>query len=56
MDKKGMYIQKKLMLWGFSIGLPLNLLSLVPGGYFEIPVRFLFAPVLTFGYIGLIAG
>ncbi|GAK13614.1 DUF418 domain-containing protein [Geomicrobium sp. JCM 19039] len=55
MDKKGILIQKKLMFWGFGIGLPLNLLSLVPGGYFEIPVRFLFAPVLTIGYIGLIA-
>ena len=54
-DENGKRIRRKLFYWGVGIGLPLNLLTLVPGGYFEIPVRYLFAPVLSFGYIGIIS-
>ncbi|MFD1067947.1 DUF418 domain-containing protein [Oceanobacillus locisalsi] len=54
-DGNGQRIRRKLLYWGVGVGLPLNLLALVPGGYFEIPVRYLFAPVLSVGYIGLIA-
>ena len=35
--------------------MPLNLLSFVPGYLFEVPVRYLFAPILSVGYIGLAA-
>lgn len=54
-DNNGRKIRKKLLYWGFGIGLPLNMLALVPGDLFEVPIRFLFAPILSLGYIGLIA-
>jgi uncharacterized protein len=42
-----------MLRWGLAIGVPSNLLYLVPGGLFELPVRYLFAPVLSLGYLGL---
>ncbi|MFD3260379.1 DUF418 domain-containing protein [Paenibacillus lentus] len=54
-DEKGKKKRKKLLQIGLSAGIPLNLLIFVPGGYFDLPVRYLFAPVLALGYIGLIA-
>lgn len=54
-DENGRRIRRKLLYWGIGVGLPLNLLALVPGGYFEIPIRYLFAPILSLGYIGVIA-
>ena len=53
--EQGIAIQRKLLTWGLGIGLPLNALVFVPGGLFDLPVRYMFAPVLTLGYIGLIA-
>lgn len=54
-DEQGRMQRKKLLLWGLGAGIPLNLLIFVPGGYFDAPVRYLFAPVLSLGYIGIIA-
>lgn len=45
----------KMMKWGLGIGIPLNMLPLLPGGFFEFPARYLFAPVLSLGYVGLFA-
>ena len=53
--ERGIAIQRKLLTWGLGLGLPLNALTFVPGGLFDLPVRYIFAPVLALGYIGLIA-
>ena len=44
-----------MLRWGLLLGVPLNLLYFVPGGLFELPVRYLFAPILSLGYAGLVA-
>ncbi|MGM0890534.1 MAG: DUF418 domain-containing protein [Bacillota bacterium] len=54
-DKKGRYIRSKMLKIGLCVGLPLNLLLFVPGGLFDFPVRYLFAPILSIGYMGLIS-
>ncbi|MEK3764285.1 DUF418 domain-containing protein [Solibacillus sp. FSL K6-4121] len=54
-NERGIAIQRKLLTWGLGLGLPLNVLTFVPGGLFDFPVRYIFAPVLAFGYLGLIA-
>ncbi|MET2871302.1 MULTISPECIES: DUF418 domain-containing protein [Exiguobacterium] len=53
--ERGISIQRKMLIWGLGLGLPLNMLTFVPGGLFDLPVRYLFAPILALGYIGLIA-
>ncbi|NME07592.1 DUF418 domain-containing protein [Psychrobacillus sp. BL-248-WT-3] len=45
--------RKKLFKLGMYIGVPLNLLIFVPGGAFDLPIRYLFAPIMSLGYIGL---
>lgn len=37
------------------LGIPLNLLFFVPAGLFGILVRYLFAPLLSLGYLGPVA-
>lgn len=54
-DEKGRAIRKRLMVWGLGIGIPLNALVFVPGNIFDLASRYLFAPVLSLGYIGLLA-
>lgn len=54
-DENGKKKRKKLLHIGLCIGLPLNMLIFIPGGYFDLPIRYLFAPILSLGYIGLIA-
>lgn len=54
-NERGRVIRKKLMIYGLGIGIPLNLLALVSGGYFDLATRYIFAPVLALGYIGLFA-
>lgn len=44
-----------MLRWGLLIDVPLNLLLFVPNGLFELPVCYLFAPILSLGYIGLVA-
>ncbi|MGG3892129.1 DUF418 domain-containing protein [Metabacillus fastidiosus] len=55
MDDKGRRKRKKLLRYGLLLGIPLNALIFVPGGIFDISVRYLFSPVLAIGYIGLFA-
>ncbi|WP_028776149.1 DUF418 domain-containing protein [Shimazuella kribbensis] len=54
-DEKGRKIRSKMLKFGLLVGIPLNMLLLVPGGYFDIIVRYVFAPVLSIGYMGLLA-
>lgn len=54
-DEHGRLIRRKMLRLGLLLGIPLNLLYFVPNGLFELPVRYLFAPVLSLGYIGLVA-
>ncbi|NGP45625.1 DUF418 domain-containing protein [Bacillaceae bacterium SIJ1] len=53
-DQNGRRQRDKLFNIGIYIGVPLNLLILIPGGVFDLPVRYLFAPLMSLGYIGLI--
>ncbi|QDQ03479.1 DUF418 domain-containing protein [Lysinibacillus fusiformis] len=50
----GRHSRKKLLSIGIYIGVPLNLLIFIPGGAFDFPVRYLFAPILSLGYIGIL--
>ncbi|MEI3612270.1 DUF418 domain-containing protein [Pseudogracilibacillus sp. SO30301A] len=54
-DENGKQKRKKLFHIGIYVGLPLNLLIFIPGGAFDLPVRYLFAPLLSLGYLALIA-
>ncbi|WP_374967209.1 DUF418 domain-containing protein [Lysinibacillus sp. RS5] len=53
-SEQGRKVRKKLLLIGIYIGVPLNLLIFIPGGTFDFPVRYLFAPILSIGYIGIL--
>ncbi|UHA71901.1 DUF418 domain-containing protein [Paenibacillus sp. 481] len=60
-DANGRRIQKKLLMWGIGIGLPLNAIAYLHK-YMSHTVldlggldRYVFAPMLAFGYMGLIA-
>ncbi|WP_211263242.1 DUF418 domain-containing protein [Lysinibacillus contaminans] len=53
-DENGRQARKKLFSIGLTIGVPLNLLIFIPGGAFDLPVRYLFAPILSLGYIGIL--
>nr|WP_275580430.1 DUF418 domain-containing protein [Metabacillus iocasae] len=55
MDEQGRMKRRKLLIYGLLFGIPLNALTFVPGGFFDISVRYLFAPVLSLGYLGLLA-
>ncbi|NMO95063.1 DUF418 domain-containing protein [Paenibacillus lemnae] len=54
-DQRGREIRRRMLKVGLGAGIPLNLLLFVPGGLFDFPLRYLFAPVMTLGYIALIA-
>jgi len=53
--ERGRLIRRRMLRIGLAAGLPLNLLLFVPGGLFDFPVRYLFAPVLSVGYMALFA-
>lgn len=53
-SESGRKKRNKLAFIGIFIGVPLNLLIFIPGGAFDLPVRYLFAPIMTLGYIGLL--
>jgi uncharacterized protein len=53
-DENGRRQRDRLFKLGIYAGLPLNLLIFVPGGAFDLPVRYLFAPLMSLGYIALI--
>ncbi|MCV4235117.1 DUF418 domain-containing protein [Virgibacillus sp. LDC1] len=54
-DENGKRLRKRLFKLGLYVGVPLNLLIFVPGGAFDLPVRYLFAPLMSMGYIAIIA-
>lgn len=54
-DETGRRIRRTLLRWGLIFGVPLNALYFVPNGLFEVPVRYLFAPILSLGYISVVA-
>jgi uncharacterized protein len=54
-DENGRIIRRRMLRWGLLLGVPLNLLLFVPDGLFELPVRYVFAPILSIGYIGVVA-
>lgn len=54
-DENGKRLRKRLFRLGIYVGVPLNLLIFVPGGAFDLPVRYLFAPLMSMGYIAIIA-
>ncbi len=59
-DDAGRRIRRRLLGWGLAIGVPLNLLPLVPIGHpaFQLVAgldRYIFAIILAVGYIGLVA-
>lgn len=54
LDENGRESRKKLFSIGIYIGVPLNLLIFIPGGAFDLPIRYLFAPIMSLGYIGLL--
>lgn len=53
--EQGRRIRTKMMRLGLMLGIPLNLLIFIPGGLFDLPVRYFFAPILALGYMGLLA-
>lgn len=53
-DEKGRKQRDKLFKIGFYLGVLLNMLIFIPGGAFDLPVRYLFAPLLSLGYISII--
>jgi uncharacterized protein len=54
-DENGKRLRKRLFKLGIYVGVPLNLLIFVPGGAFDLPVRYLFAPLMSMGYIAIMA-
>ncbi|MDR6224947.1 DUF418 domain-containing protein [Desmospora profundinema] len=54
-DDNGKRIRRNMLRIGLFLGAPLHLLQFVPGGAFDLPVRYLFAPLLAVGYMALIA-
>ncbi|QKY71246.1 DUF418 domain-containing protein [Lentibacillus sp. CBA3610] len=53
-SEHGKVIRRRLLKWGLFVGLPLNMLYLVPNDMFNWPVRYLFAPVLSLAYVAII--
>ncbi|PZD95377.1 DUF418 domain-containing protein [Paenibacillus sambharensis] len=54
-DERGRAIRRRMLKLGLGAGIPLNLLLFVPGGVFDFPLRYLFAPIMAIGYIALLA-
>ncbi|TYP79156.1 DUF418 domain-containing protein [Paenibacillus methanolicus] len=54
-DEKGRLIRRRMLRLGLGLGIPLNLLMFVPGGLFDFPLRYVFAPILSIGYIAVLA-
>ena len=54
-DERGRRIRRRMLRIGLGLGVPLNLLTFFPNGGFDLGVRYLFAPILSLGYMALIA-
>lgn len=55
MDEEGKRKRKKLLVVGLALGVPLNALTFVPIEFLGVIVRYLFAPLLSVGYLALFA-
>ncbi|MFC3998690.1 DUF418 domain-containing protein [Nocardiopsis sediminis] len=53
-DEAARRIRARLMAWGLGLGLPLNLATTLAGDAFFFADRYLAAPLLAVGFIGLI--
>ena len=53
-DENGKRQRAKLFRIGLLVGVPTNLLLFIPGGAFDLPVRYLFAPFLSVLYIAIL--
>ncbi|WP_433271749.1 DUF418 domain-containing protein [Actinosynnema sp. CS-041913] len=49
---RGQRIQRRLMVWGLGVGLPLNVLTTLAGGAWFAVDRYLCAPLVAFGLLG----
>lgn len=54
-DENGKKLRSTLFKLGIYVGVPLNLLIFIPGCAFDLPVRYLFAPLMSMGYIAIMA-
>jgi uncharacterized protein len=54
-NEEGKKIRKAMLKYGLLIGLPLNFLVFIPGGIFDLIMRYVFSPLLAIGYMGLFA-
>jgi uncharacterized protein len=52
-NEKGRKIRKEMLKYGLLVGLPLNFLVFIPGGIFDLIIRYVFSPLLAIGYMGL---
>ncbi len=52
---EGSKITGLMLRWGLGLGIPLNLLALEPSFGLDLATRYVFAPIMAVGYIGLIA-
>ncbi|QOV37701.1 DUF418 domain-containing protein [Streptomyces ferrugineus] len=53
-DETGRRLRSRLLLWGVGLGLPLNVAATLAGQEFFFLARYVTAPLLALGYIGLI--
>jgi uncharacterized protein len=53
-DAAGRRLRRRLALWGLGVGLPLNALTVLGGPDFFLLERYVAAPALAIGYLGLI--
>ncbi|MDA0565390.1 DUF418 domain-containing protein [Streptomonospora sp. S1-112] len=53
-DAAGRAIRTRLLLWGLGVGLPLNLATTLAGGSLFLVDRYIAAPVVALGLIGLV--
>ncbi|MGC9539901.1 DUF418 domain-containing protein [Streptomyces sp. UG1] len=52
-DETGRRLRSRLLLWGLVLGLPLNVAATLAGQDFFLLARYVTAPLLALGYIGL---
>lgn len=53
-SERGGRIQKRLVVWGLGLGIPLNALTSFAGAEWFLVDRYLCAPIVAFGLLGLI--
>ncbi|MBP2335145.1 uncharacterized protein JOF41_001323 [Saccharothrix coeruleofusca] len=51
---RGLRVRRRLMLWGLGVGVPLNLATALAGNGWFLVDRYLSAPLVAFGLLGLI--